>query len=45
MYLPGRKGISLNLDQYKILRDLIVDGKMEEAISKKQSVGSSPRKI
>ena len=31
--LPGKKGISLTLDQYKIMKNLIEDGTVDEIIS------------
>jgi hypothetical protein len=36
--LPGKKGISLNLDQFETIRDLIKNGHLEkevEALEKK----------
>ena len=30
--LPGKKGISLNLEQYETLRDLIKDGHIEKEV-------------
>jgi hypothetical protein len=30
--LPGKKGISLTIDQYEVLKDLIVGGNIQDAI-------------
>lgn len=32
--MPGKKGISLTLEQYQILRDAIVGGGIDDAIKK-----------
>ncbi|KAL7448012.1 hypothetical protein ACHAWC_000277, partial [Mediolabrus comicus] len=31
-YLPGKKGISMTLDQYKALKELILDGSIDQQI-------------
>ena len=35
-WLPGKKGISLTMDQYKALKAVIMDGSLDQQISEIQ---------